>query len=241
MLLMISVLNASEAREAIVGGADILDVKNPAEGSLGANFPRVIREIRKISAPLVKMSAAIGDLPNLPGTASLAALGAAVSGADYVKVGLWGPMTEAEAVFLLREVREAVRDFPNVSVIAAGYADARRSGSLDPQLLPRITLSAGVTGCLLDTAIKDGCSLFDFLKPEALRALAEEAHAAGLLYALAGALKERDLRLVRQIGADVVGLRSAACQEGQRNGPLDVQRVRRLRAILSRPPQPAGR
>ena len=36
MRLMISVVSAAEAREALAGGAEILDIKNPGEGSLGA-------------------------------------------------------------------------------------------------------------------------------------------------------------------------------------------------------------
>ena len=38
-----------------------------------------------MSAPI---SVALGDMPDLPHTAALAARGAAVSGADYVKVGV---------------------------------------------------------------------------------------------------------------------------------------------------------
>lgn len=234
MELLISVTSAEEAREAIAGGADILDIKNPAEGSLGAHFPRVIQQIRAIVPRPERVSVAIGDLPNLPGTASLAAMGAAACGADYVKVGLWGPRTEAEAIFLLREVRCAVGDFPSVAVVAAAYADALRTGTLDPRLLPGIARAAGVAGCLLDTAIKDGRGLFDFLAPEALRTLAEEAHDAGLFFALAGALREGDLRLVRDLGADVAGVRTAACKDNRRAGPLDAGRVRQLREIIAR-------
>lgn len=230
---MISVVNASEAQDAIAAGADILDVKNPAEGSLGAPTPDVVQRIRAITPSIVKLSVAIGDMPNLPGTAALAALGAASCGADYIKVGLWGPESEAEAIALLRQVRQAVSAFPTVAVIAAGYADAHRVGRLDPWLLPCIARAAGVAGCLLDTALKDGHGLFDFLAPEALRALAEEAHAAGLLFALAGALQEKDLPLVRDVGADVVGVRTAACRDNQRAGPLDPERVRRLRAAIA--------
>ena len=38
MLLLISPINREEALESIEGGSDIVDVKNPKEGSLGANF-----------------------------------------------------------------------------------------------------------------------------------------------------------------------------------------------------------
>ena len=75
MRLMISVTSAEEAHAAMAGGAEILDVKNPAEGSLGAQSPSIIREIKSLISDRVELSAAIGDMPNLPGTAALAALG----------------------------------------------------------------------------------------------------------------------------------------------------------------------
>lgn len=235
MQLMISVVSAGEAKEALAGGADILDVKNPVEGSLGAQFPRIIQQIRKSAPRPAKLSAAIGDMPNLPGTASLAALGAATCGADYVKVGLYGPKTVDDAHFLLQEVKQAVSDFPDVAIIAAGYADAHRAGTLDPRLIPRIALAAGVDGCLLDTAVKDGRGLFDFLAPEALRILVDEAHRAGLLFALAGGLHARDLNIAVELGVDVVGIRTAACQDDRRTGPLEADRVRRLRQFIALP------
>src|SRR6478735_5648803 len=120
MRLLVSVVDVGEARAA---GADIVDVKNPAEGSLGAPSPSVIAGIRAAVPAELPVSAAIGDMPNLPGTAALAALGAAHSGAGFVKVGLWGASTEAQAVALLRTVREAARD---AVVVAGAYADARR-------------------------------------------------------------------------------------------------------------------
>ena len=106
MKLLVSVVDAAEARAAAAAGADIVDVKNPAEGSLGAPSPAVIAAVRAAVPAELPVSAAIGDMPNLPGTAALAALGAARSGATFVKVGLWGVSTEDEAVALLRAVRD---------------------------------------------------------------------------------------------------------------------------------------
>lgn len=71
LLLLISPINTQEAREAIDGGADIIDVKNPKEGSLGANFPWVIRSIREITPKDMKVSATLGDVPYKPGTVAL--------------------------------------------------------------------------------------------------------------------------------------------------------------------------
>ena len=231
MRLMISVVSAAEARAAMAGGAEILDVKNPAEGSLGAQSPSVIREIKSLVSEGVELSAAIGDMPNLPGTAALAALGAATCGADYIKVGLHGPRTTSEAIALLREVRQAVLEF-KTSVIAAGYADFVRAGTLNPMNLPAIAASVGVRGFLLDTAIKDGQSLLAFMDLPTLRLLVEQAHTAGLLIGLAGALRAQDLPRLRDTGADIIGLRSAVCLHHNRNEPLDPGLVRQLHHIL---------
>jgi uncharacterized protein (UPF0264 family) len=227
MRLMISVTSEEEAREALLGGAEILDVKNPGEGSLGAQSPETIRNIKAFVSGSVKISAAIGDMPNLPGTAALAGLGAALCGADYIKVGLYGTKSKTDAEILLHEVQKAVRDF-DASIIAAAYADFKRAGTLNPEFLPEIAASAGVRGCLLDTAVKDGHSLFDFLQPAIIRLLAEQAHAGGLIFGLAGALYEKDLSLARELGADVAGIRTAACRDNRRDGAVDSRLVRKL-------------
>ena len=230
MKLLVSVMDADEARTAAAAGADIVDVKNPGEGSLGAPAPAVIAAVRAAVPAELPVSAAIGDMPNLPGTAALAALGAARSGATFVKVGLWGVTTEDDAVRLLRAVRDGVADAPGAVVVAAAYADARRAAHapLAPALLPRVARAAGVGACLLDTAFKDGRGLLDWQSPDALTALVADAHAAGLQVALAGALRAEDLPTIRATGADIAGVRSAVCTDGVRSASLDPDRVREL-------------
>jgi uncharacterized protein (UPF0264 family) len=231
MRLLVSVVDAAEARLAVAGGVDIVDVKNPAEGSLGAPAPGVLAQVRRAVPPELPVSAAIGDLPSLPGTAALAALGATASGAAYVKVGLWGASTAEEAVAVLRAVQEALDG--GAAVIAGAYADAARipSRPLAPGALIAAARQAGVRGCLLDTAIKDGRGLLSWLAPDALCELVAEAHAAGLEMALAGELRAEDLPALRATGADIAGVRSAACRDGRRAGALDPSRIARLRTL----------
>jgi (5-formylfuran-3-yl)methyl phosphate synthase len=239
MKLLVSVVDADEAREAAGAGADIVDVKNPDEGSLGAPSPAVIAGVRAAVPAQLPVSAAIGDMPNLPGTAALAALGAARSGARFVKVGLWGVSTEAEAVALLGAVRDAVAGVPGAVVVAAAYADARRVAHtpLAPELLPHVARAAGIAVCLLDTAVKDGRGLLEWLSADELTSLVADAHAAGLQVGLAGALRAEDLPVVRAAGADIAGVRSAACGNGRRSGPLEAARVRALRAACAAAPR----
>ena len=45
MRLLVSVVSGEEARRALTGGADIIDVKDPGEGALGAPAPRVLSDV----------------------------------------------------------------------------------------------------------------------------------------------------------------------------------------------------
>lgn len=230
MRLLVSVVNKEEALKAARGGAQIIDVKNPREGSLGANFPRVIREARKIVPGNVEVSATIGDLLNLPGTASLAALGAAVSGANYVKAGLFGVKTPAEALGLMKEVCRAVKDYDaSCRVIVAGYADFQEIGCLNPLKLPYVAHKVRADGVMIDIKVKDYRKLFHFLSYGLLRKFISRSHKYDLMAALAGSLDEDDVPKVYSLEADVIGVRGAVCNNRDRiKGKLQGEMVRKF-------------
>jgi hypothetical protein len=222
MRLLVSVVSAREARRALAGGADIIDVKDPAQGPLGAPSPRVLAEVVGEVGAAAPVSVALGDLPNLPHTAALAARGAATLGAAYVKVGLRGVPELDEAVALMRAVADATG--PQTAVIAAAYADA---GALDPpalapEWLPEVVQRAGITGALVDTFVKDGRGLYSWLSESELTGLIARTRDAGGSFAVAGQLTLGDLRRVE---ADVVGVRSAVCRGGDRTAELDAELV----------------
>ena len=208
MLLLISPINHDEAIESIEGGADIVDVKNPKEGSLGANFPWVIKDIRELTPDDMLVSATLGDVPYKPGTVSLAAMGALVSG--------------------------TVKDTdPNAIVVASGYADAHRVGAVSPWDIPKVARDAGADLAMLDTAVKDGHTLFDYLDIDDCKKFTEEAHSYGLKVALAGSVKKDQLKPLYDIGCDVVGVRGAACVGGDRNtGHIDRTAVAELKELV---------
>jgi len=234
--LLISPTNEKEALEAVAGGADIIDVKNPREGPLGANFPWVIKRIRQVTPEKIEVSCTLGEMPNLPGSMSLAALGAATTGVDYIKAGLYGLKTPEEAVHLMQNVIEAAKDCkPSIKVVTSGYADAERIDTIAPLLIPKIAYEAQADIAMLDTAIKDGKSLFTFLTKAQLQLFVDTAHDYGLKAALAGSLRKEDLPLVYVLGADVVGVRGAACTLNDRvGGQITAKKVRQLVEIVKR-------
>ncbi|KZX12528.1 (5-formylfuran-3-yl)methyl phosphate synthase [Methanobrevibacter filiformis] len=234
MLLLVSPINNEEALEAIKGGADIVDVKNPKEGSLGANFPWVIKEIRDLTPKDMLVSATLGDVPYKPGTVSLAAMGALVSGADYIKVGLYGTNDYDEAVDLMKNVVKTVKDNNSEAiVVASGYADAHRVGAVSPWDIPKVAYDSGADLAMLDTAVKDGKTLFDYLDINDLKKFVDEIHEYGLKSALAGSVKKNQLKPLNDIGCDVVGVRGAACVGGDRNtGRINSSAVYELKSLI---------
>ncbi len=218
---------------------DFIDCKNPSEGSLGANFPWIIKQMKNLiqfnSSQL--LSATIGDFPNLPGTASLAALGAAVAGADIIKIGLKGPTTENECTFLMSKVVKAVKDYnKNIKIVAAGYADKIRMESSPEFLsLPVIAAKSGADIVMLDTYIKDGNGLFDFLNVEQLKLFRDKAKELDLEVALAGNLRKDSLPKIREIWPDIIGVRSLVCEGYDRNkGMIKGNLIEELKVELYR-------
>jgi (5-formylfuran-3-yl)methyl phosphate synthase len=216
--LLVSVVSADEARDAVAGGADIVDVKDPREGALGAPSPQVLSEVVRAVGGAVPVSVALGDLPDLPHTAALAARGAVGCGASFVKVGLHGVRSLDRAAAVMSAVVDAVGD--EAAVIAVGYADALALDppALDVALLPDVVGRAGIAGALVDTFVKDGSGLYGWLPESSLAELAARARAAGGTFGIAGQLR---LGGLRRVDADVVGVRSAVCRDGNRTAELD--------------------
>ncbi|MFA0822640.1 MAG: (5-formylfuran-3-yl)methyl phosphate synthase [Methanomethylovorans sp.] len=232
MKLLVSPINEEEAIAAYKGGADIIDVKNPKEGSLGANFPWVIRSVKEAIGSKKPISATIGDFNYKPGTASLAALGAAVAGAQYVKVGLYDVQTEDQALEMLTNINKAVKDFdPSRKVVASGYSDYKRINSISPFLLPAIGKKAGVDVVMVDTGIKDGRSTFEFMSEEELAQFTGSIRELGMESALAGTLKFEDLPTLKRIQPDIIGIRGMVCG-GDRTACIQQELVEKLKKLI---------
>jgi uncharacterized protein (UPF0264 family) len=232
MKLLISVTVTVEIEPALQGGADIIDVKNPAEGALGAAPAAVLSGLADLLWPDRLASAALGESDSSAGVLTLAGYGAAALGVRYIKLGLRLDDPD-QAITLLRTVQAAVHlANPQCGLIAVGYADAARIEALSWQLLPEIARQAQVEGCMIDTALKDGRRLFDYCDEPALERWLAECRQLGLLAALAGSLTLADLPALARLQPDVVGFRGAACAGDRVNGRVTAELVAALRAEL---------
>jgi uncharacterized protein (UPF0264 family) len=236
----VSVRNTVEAQAALLGGADVIDAKDPASGALGAVTTDDLRAIRWTVGGWRPVSAALGDATS-EREVEEAAHDAAACAPAFVKVGFAGVGEATHVRALLGGAVRGVRRAPGrTKVIAVGYADAERVGSIAPLDLIPIARETGAAGVLIDTARKEMGALLSWITPDGLGAWIETAHEAGLIASVAGRLGAADLPVVRDLGADIAGVRGAAC-EGGRAGRVSTSLVRQLRAAVGGVEQPAPR
>src|SRR5260370_31777811 len=125
-LFLASVTGAEEAGVAVAHGADVIDVKAPAKGALGALSERTVRTAVADIAGKRPVSAVIGDLPMRPEAIVSAASAMADTGVDFIKVGLF-PEPGREAC--IRALHALAR---RTKIIGVMFADS----TPDPALIP---------------------------------------------------------------------------------------------------------
>ena len=235
MRLLVSVRSAAEAAAARAGGADIIDAKEPAAGALGAVQLATFHDIVDAIADAGPVTAAIGDAVEESAIERTAALFAR-AGASLVKLGFTGIASPTRVASLLAAAKDGAAG--DAGVIATAYADAGRVASLNRLAMIDAAAAAGAAGILLDTADKHGPGLPGLMSPAMLVAWVNRARDARLLVAVAGKLTVADFAMVMDTGADIVGVRGAACDNG-RTGEIVAARVRALRSAVARRSAPA--
>jgi dihydroneopterin aldolase len=217
-----SVTGPLEAAIAVEGGADVIDLKDPAQGALGAVAACVVRDTVAAVAGARPVSAVLGDLPMQPAVLRGAAETMADCGVDYVKCGVF---PGGDPAACLRALAPLAR---HVKLVAVLFADR----APDCALLD-VAAQAGFAAAMLDTADKRAGRLLAHRDLAALRGFVEACRARGLLTGLAGALEPPDVPRLLVLEPDFLGFRGALCSGG-RSGTLDPAAIAGIRALIPR-------
>lgn len=232
MSLLVSVRDPSEVGPALMGGAQIIDAKEPSNGALGPVTRACLRQIEEKVPASVPLSVALGDFVSAEEAAE-AVLTLPLrrrSASLFVKLAPSADGAEGDRSVLDGAVRAARRHRAAPAVIAVEYADRSRDLKSSENFRAGAIL-ARVRGVLVDTAIKDGTSLLDWWSDDRVMAWSRSAREAGLLVAVAGSLGASEVARAMAFGCDVIGVRGAACVGG-RAGRIDAGLVRRLREVI---------
>ncbi|WP_157256719.1 (5-formylfuran-3-yl)methyl phosphate synthase [Methyloversatilis discipulorum] len=227
--MLASVRDLDEARIVFDAGVDLIDLKQPADGALGALPPAVIRDVVAFVAGRVLTSATAGNIePDAQAVQAAMAIIAA-TGVDYVKAGLFPASWQ-----------QGGRDYAAVHACLSGLtplAGTRRIAVMFADLAPPLDLvdavaDAGFDGVMVDTALKTGHSLPDVAGSDWLAAFVERTRARGLLCGLAGSLRLSHIDSLVPLGADYLGFRGALCAGQARAQRLEADAVRRVSEAL---------
>lgn len=220
--LLASVTNVEEALIALMNGADIIDLKNPAEGALGALPLDQIQSIVEAVDRHKPLSATIGDLRMEPDLLLDAARKTISTGVNIIKIGFFGHEAHVECIHAMQILTEQ-----GARLVAVLFADEKPDFGLLRQLEV-----AGFYGVMLDTAIKNGKRLRHHMDDARLRCFVEEARSRNLLTGLAGSLAITDIADLVQLDADYLGFRGALCEFSDRKAALDPRQLALVADVL---------
>lgn len=201
---------------------EIIDLKQPAEGALGALPLEQVHQIVTAIDGCKPVSATVGDLPMLPEILCPAVANMAATGVDYVKIGFFPGDKWLDSI-------EALSDLAHGhALIAVLFAD----NAPDLSILPTLR-QAGFCGVMLDTMDKSRGSLPQILTMAQLAQFVNQAKQLSLLCGLAGSLRRPDVPALLTLNADYLGFRGALCHRHERVAHLCPQKTTELIEIFN--------
>jgi FolB domain-containing protein len=219
--MLASVGDLAEMEIAVTGGADIIDLKDPKAGALGAVATDTIRDVVKAIAGRCLTSAVLGDLPMVSETIRAKAEEVAATGVDYVKVGFFPSPAAAACAEALAPVAARTK------LIGVLFADREPDfGLLD------VFARHGFHGVMVDTADKTRGRLLDHLPPERVPVFVSRAKALGLKVGLSGSLETPDIPRLLPFAPDFLGFRGALCDLSQRTASISAEAVKHIRSLI---------
>lgn len=226
--LLVSVRSAEEARAALDGGADLIDVKEPRHGPLGAAAAETIAAVVRSVAGKRPVSAALGELAQLHEPAL-------VPGVALVKCGLANLGGRKDWEKRLDALRQRVAQSPQPpEVVTVAYADWKQARSPWWWDVAGFALRQRGGTLLLDTFDKAPrpagkgqrpATLLDHISLEELRQLCLEGRKAGVRVALAGSLGLPQLQQLLAVRPTWFAVRGAACAANDRDGAVHPLKV----------------
>jgi uncharacterized protein (UPF0264 family) len=220
--MLASVKNLSEAQLVLNANVDIIDLKQPEFGALGAlSVSDVAKIVAKINGRCV-VSATVGDLPMDTDIIFNAVSDMAKTGVDFVKIGFFPDGDWFEIVQKLADLTQ------NIKLIAVLFADTQPDFTIIPKLK-----KAGFSGVMLDTMNKQNGSLTQVMANETIAEFVKLAKKQQLICGLAGSLRLEHIPGLLPFGTDYLGFRGALCNQHNRVGELDLNALKMIRNVVS--------
>jgi (5-formylfuran-3-yl)methyl phosphate synthase len=213
----------------------VIDIKEPARGSLGAVDSATLTAIVNAVAGRAIVTAAMGELNDLVTPDATRTAPFIPTGISLFKLGLAGcnRMTDwqsrwQDVVGTIRPKDEKAPPQP----VAVMYADWQSAGAPAPDDVLSAAVACRCLALLIDTWNKSAGGLFVHLPVDSVRAILDRAQSQNLITVLAGSLTGESFDEAVRLSPDLVAVRTAACDAG-RNGKISSSRVRDLKRAIA--------
>ncbi len=211
--LLVSIRSVREAMQLVGVGVDVLDLKEPERGPLGACDPQIWNSCASLPSFNGVWSVALGESVGAIERASQVP-----QGIRYAKVGPSGVDNTRNLADLWNRVGRAL--LPATELVGVGYADYVKAGSIEPEQVLELATQIGLSTLLIDTYDKASLGTVEELGSERLERLCGSARLAGISLVIAGKLQLQDLHFMMRWGVSRVGVRGAVCHQS-RTGDID--------------------
>ncbi len=221
--MLASVRSLEEAHIVFNAGADIIDLKEPESGALGAVSYDVAKTVVKDFKNKILISATIGDLPIDADIIDKAIRKMAVTNVDIIKVGIFSNSLTTEFLNCFQKHTKK-----GVKIVLVFFADQ----AIDIGPVFKSIDSNIIYGVMLDTADKHSGPLLKHRTLKQLSSFINLAKGKNLISGLAGSLRSQDISIILPLQADYLGFRGALCDQSQRTSFLDELSVYRIRSKI---------
>ncbi|MEQ1545515.1 (5-formylfuran-3-yl)methyl phosphate synthase [Methyloglobulus sp.] len=220
--MLASVNSLDEAKLVLAEKVNIIDLKEPALGSLGGLDAGLVKEIVAVINGQCLISATIGDLPMQPELIFNAVKEMVETGVNYVKIGFFpsGDVTQV--------IEKLVGIAAHVDLIAVLFADTKP----DFRLIDTLK-AAGFSGVMLDTLDKTNGSLTRVMAKADIERFVLHVKSRQLLCGLAGSLKFEDIPQLMSYRPSYLGFRGALCEQHERTGRINAQSVLKIKKSIA--------
>ena len=158
--LLVSVRDATEARLALEGGVDWIDLKEPNIGALGAVPTANAEEVVEYVGDRVPVSAAAGELLDWETSATKSLL--SVSGIRLIKLGLAG-CSQTENWLEIWSAAASEIQSAGKQLVAVAYADTHQAKAPAVEKVLELAIQQGPGTLLIDTYDKASGTLLAHL------------------------------------------------------------------------------
>lgn len=224
--LLVSVKDEQEAAIALRAGVDIIDLKDPANGALGALdlalSAKIIHQTQrhnklnigvKHDYKPVLTSATVGEHHTQLSSLMASILDRVTISVDMIKIAV-STLEGLENWQQQFDAREIIAQTPRIKLIAVFFADTK----IDLSLLETLS-NMGFYGAMLDTSQKQN-SLLDICSKQTLQMFTHLCQINALKSGLAGSLKPQHIASLGDIFPSYIGFRGGVCEAGARNNSL---------------------